>query len=121
MGGSRRAPSGWEEDVSPLFPDAATRAAVTAEEPRLPSAYYEQSVPVPTGWDDDVACGHLLFGPPYEEMAAHARSRGWLVEELAGQHLHQLVDPEATRIRAHTAAVGLSVGLGTRHGVEASR
>src|SRR5215203_5087864 len=60
MGGSRRAPSGWEEDVSPLFPDAATRAAVTAEEPRLPSAYYEQSVPVPTGWDDDVACGHLL-------------------------------------------------------------
>src|SRR5215207_5118117 len=99
MGGSRRAPSGWEEDVSPLFPDAATRAAVTAEEPRLPSAYYEQSVPVPTGWDDDVACGHLLFGPPYEEMAAHARSRGWLVEELAGQHLHQLVDPEATVLR----------------------
>jgi hypothetical protein len=29
----------WEEDVSPLFPDAATRAAVTAEEPRLPFAY----------------------------------------------------------------------------------
>jgi hypothetical protein len=44
----------WEEDVSPLFPDAATRAAVSAEEPRLPFAYYEQSVPVPTGWDDDV-------------------------------------------------------------------
>jgi hypothetical protein len=29
----------WEEDVSPLFPDAATRAAVTAEEPRLSFAY----------------------------------------------------------------------------------
>jgi hypothetical protein len=29
----------WEEDVPPLFPDAATRAAVTAEEPRLPFAY----------------------------------------------------------------------------------
>jgi hypothetical protein len=48
----------WDEDVSPLFPDAATRAAVTAEEPRLPFAYYEQSVPVPTGWDDDLACGY---------------------------------------------------------------
>ncbi len=25
----------WDEDVAPLFPDAATQAAVTAEEPRL--------------------------------------------------------------------------------------
>ena len=59
----------WDEDVAPLFPDAATRAAVTAEELRLPFAYYEQSVPVPAGWDDDVACDNLLFGPPYEGMA----------------------------------------------------
>jgi hypothetical protein len=50
-----------DEDVAPLFPDAATRAAVTAEELRLPFAYYEQSVPVPAGWDDDVACDNLLF------------------------------------------------------------
>ena len=40
---------------------------MTAEEPRLPFAYYEQSVPVPAGWDDDVACSYLLFGPPYEK------------------------------------------------------
>jgi hypothetical protein len=33
-------------------------------------------------------------------MAADARSRCWLVEELAGQHLHQLVDSEATVDRA---------------------
>jgi hypothetical protein len=99
----------WDEDVAPLFPDAATRAAVTAEEPRLPFAYYEQSVPVPAGWDDDVACGYLLFGPPYEEMAADARSRGWLVEELAGQLLHQLVDPEATADRLITMADSLAL------------
>ena len=98
-----------EEDVAPLFTDAATRAAVTAEEPRLPFGYYEQSVPVPTGWDDDVACGYLLFGPPYDEVAADARSRGWLVEELAGQHLHQLVDPDATANRLITMADSLAL------------
>jgi hypothetical protein len=78
--------------------------AVTAEEPRLPFAYYKQSVPVPTGWDDDVACGYLLFSPPYDEVTADARSRGWLVEKLSGQHLHQLVDPDATADRLITMA-----------------
>jgi hypothetical protein len=77
-----------------MFPDAATRAAVTAEQPRLPLAYYEQAIPVPAGWD--VPCGYILFGPPYDETAVEARMRGWLVEELSGQHLHQLIDPDAT-------------------------
>jgi pimeloyl-ACP methyl ester carboxylesterase len=84
-----------EEDVAPMFPDPHLRAAVTAQEPQLPLAYYEQTVPVPAGWDD-VPCGYLLFGPPYHEVAADARRRGWLVEELPGEHLHQIVDPDAT-------------------------
>lgn len=84
-----------EEDVAPMFPNPQVRAAVTAEEPRLPLAYYEQAVPVPAGWDD-VPCGYLLFGPPYDEVATDARRRGWLVEELPGEHLHQIVDPDAT-------------------------
>ena len=82
-----------EEDVAPLFPDQATRQAVTGEQPRLPLSYYEASVPVPTGWDAR-PCGYLLFGPPYDEMAAEARRRGWIVRQLPGQHLHQLVDPD---------------------------
>ena len=40
-----------EEEVAPLFPDQATRQAVTEEQPRLPLSYYEASVPVPAGWD----------------------------------------------------------------------
>jgi hypothetical protein len=36
-----------EEEVAPLFPDQATRQAVTEEQPRLPLSYYEASVPVP--------------------------------------------------------------------------
>jgi hypothetical protein len=82
-----------EEEVAPLFPDQATRQAVTEEQPRLPLAYYEASVPAPTGWDAQ-PCAYLLFGPPYDELAGEARGRGWLVEQLLGRHLHQLVDPD---------------------------
>ncbi len=81
-----------EEQVAPLFPDEATRQAVTEEQPRLPLAYFEASVPVPADWDAQ-PCAYLLFGPPYDELAAEARGRGWIVEQLPGGHLHQLVDP----------------------------
>lgn len=87
----------------PMFPDWEIRAAVTAEQPRLPLAYYEQLVPVPAGWSDQ-PCGYLLFGPPYDEVAADARHRGWLVEELPGQHLHQIVDPDGVADRLITMA-----------------
>ena len=82
-----------EEEVAPLFPDQAIRQAVTAEQPRLPLSYYEASVPVPAGWDAQ-PCAYLLFGLPYDELASEARGRGWVVEQLPGRHLHQLVDPD---------------------------
>ena len=89
----------WDEaDVAPMFPESQTRAAVAAEQPRLPLAYYEQSVPAPAGWDDH-PCGYLVFGPPYDDLAAEAGSRGWPVEEISGQHLHQIVEPGAVAER----------------------
>jgi hypothetical protein len=85
----------WDEaDVAPMFPDPGTRAAVEAEQPRLPLAYYQQHVPVPPGWDAR-PCGYLLFSPPYRQAAGDARERGWQVTEIPGLHLHQLVDPQA--------------------------
>ena len=95
----------WDEsDVAPMFPDAQTRSAVSAEQPRLPLSYYEQRIPAPAGWDDR-PCGYLLFGPPYDRMADDARERGWDVDQLPGRHLHQLVDPDGVcaRISAMTA------------------
>lgn len=82
-----------EEDVAPLFSDARTRLEVTAEEPQLPLAYYDQSIPAPAGWDA-VPCGYLFFGPPYDEFAGQARDRQWPVQQVPGLHLHQLVDPD---------------------------
>jgi hypothetical protein len=84
--------SWWDEsEVAPMFPDAATRRIVEAEQPRLPLSYYEQLVPAPPGWDDPT-CGYVLFAPPYDTIAAAC---GWPVEHLPGRHLHQLVDPAA--------------------------
>jgi pimeloyl-ACP methyl ester carboxylesterase len=100
----------WDEDeVAALFPDQQSRQAVTEEQPRLPLAYYEASVPVPAGWDAQ-PCAYLLFGPPYEELASEARGRGWLVEQLAGRHLHQLVDPDgvARSLLAITDQMGVT-------------
>jgi hypothetical protein len=47
---------------------------------------------VPAGWEAHL-CAYLLFGRPYDELAAEARGRGWVVKQLPGAHLHQLVDP----------------------------
>jgi len=89
----------WPEpEVAALFPDPAIRAAVSAEQPRLPLSYYEQRIPAPAGWDDR-PCGYLLFGPSYAAMAREAGERGWAVNEIRGEHLHQLVDPVAVAAR----------------------
>ncbi|MGW5433558.1 alpha/beta hydrolase [Streptomyces sp. NPDC004059] len=86
----------WDEaDVAPMFSDPTMRRTVVDEQPTLPLSYYEQRVPVPDGWDDH-PCSYVLFGPPYDDLAAEAGARGWRVEHLPGAHLHQVVDPAGT-------------------------
>jgi hypothetical protein len=86
----------WDEaDVAPMFPDPVMRRTVVDEQPTLPLSYYEQRVPVPDGWDDH-PCSYVLFGPPYDDLAAEAGARGWRVAHLPGEHLHQVVDPAGT-------------------------
>ncbi len=79
----------WQEDdVAPMLPDPVVRRTVTDEQPRLPLDYYLEQV-----WDD-LPCGYLLFSQAYEGQAAQARQRGWPVRRAAGEHLHQVVDPD---------------------------
>lgn len=93
----------WSEhDVTRLFPDPQTQAAIIADQPRLPLAYYDQEIQTPIGWNDGVACGYLLFGPPYDDQAADAVRRGWLVEREPGLHLHQIVAPDSITNRLIT-------------------
>ncbi len=85
--------SWWsEEDVAPMLPDARLRQVITAEQPRLPLAYYLERIPVPDGWDQR-PCGYLLFSEAYQGQADQARSQGWPVRTVQGQHLHQAVGP----------------------------
>ena len=92
--------SDWweEEEVASLYPDQETRSTLAAEEPRLSLAYYEQTIPVPGGWDRR-PCAYLWFGPPYDEPAVQAGQRGWIVEHLGGAHLHMVIDPAAVADR----------------------
>jgi hypothetical protein len=94
-----------EAEAAALFPDERTRAAVSAEVPRLPIGYFEEQIPVPPGWDAK-PCGYLRFSEAYGAEAEEAARRGWSVDHLPGRHLHQLVDPDAVaeRIVAMTRA-----------------
>lgn len=82
-----------EEDLAPLFPDAATRRSVEAGEPRLPLAYFGTSVPVPPGWERGPNA-YLAFGATYAAELARARALGWPLRVLDDAlHLHHLHDP----------------------------
>lgn len=80
------------EDIASAFPDPGTRAAVEAEQRRLPLNYFTGTVPVPPGWDDRPA-GYLAFGETYADDRERAAGRGWPVRTMTGGHLHQLVEP----------------------------
>lgn len=84
----------WWDDVADLFPDDATRAAVEAEQQRLPLSYFTGRVPVPPGWQSRTSA-YVAFGDTYAEERDLATAAGWPTRTLAGGHLHQLHDPAA--------------------------
>jgi hypothetical protein len=89
--------SAWwpDEEVAELFPDAESRAAVMAEEQRLPLTYFSATFEVPSGWDVGLPSAYLAFGDTYADYLADARNRDWPVRVMDGQHLHPLVDATA--------------------------
>lgn len=87
-------PRWWPgEDLSSLFPDEATRQAVSREAGSLPLAFFEEPLPVlPDGWPRCRAA-YLDFSEPYRREARVATRAGWPVRELPGEHLHMLISP----------------------------
>jgi len=81
-----------EEQVAALFPDAACRAAVAAEQHRLPVEYFTASIAAPAGWTERPAA-YLAFGDTYYAERDQAARWGWPVRTLPGGHLHPLVAP----------------------------
>jgi hypothetical protein len=98
----------WDEaQLAPLFPDAATRSAVEADQPRVPLEYLRGTVPVPDGWTS-LPAAYLAFGETYAAERDRAAGWGWPVRTLAGAHLHPVVDPEAVA----AAVLGLLAEVG---------
>jgi hypothetical protein len=101
--------TGWWPNMGPLFPDPSARAAVEAEQPRLPLAYFDAAVPTPPSWRS-LPAAYLGFGDSYADEQELATARGWPLVRLPGQHLHLLVDATAVA----TAVLGLESAARTR-------
>ena len=61
--------------------------------PRLPLAYFEQSLTVASGWTGR-ANAYLAFGLTYSDEREQARDLGWPWRAMQGAHLHLLVRPD---------------------------
>jgi hypothetical protein len=85
----------WNADeLASLLPDAASRAAVVADQQRLPMTYFTATIEAPVGWTTKPAA-YLAFGDTYEAERDQATRWGWPVKTLNGGHLHPLVAPES--------------------------
>lgn len=81
-----------DEDVSRLLPDADDRAALSADMPRLPRAFYDEPVAVPDGWIARPN-GYLQLSPAYDGDRARAEEHGWPTARLDATHLSTFTAP----------------------------
>jgi hypothetical protein len=79
------------EVIETLIPDTRRRAAVLADLPEVPLAFFETPVPMPDGWSGSGCTYVILEG--YRSDATTAASRGWPVVEMAGGHLDLVTRP----------------------------
>jgi pimeloyl-ACP methyl ester carboxylesterase len=85
-----------EEAIRDLVPDAARRARIEQDMPRMPLSVRDTELPVPEGWDRRPCAYLLLSAEPYAASAADARARGWPTAEVpGGKHLDLVRRPAA--------------------------
>jgi hypothetical protein len=85
----------WGADgLAALLPDAAARAALDDDAPRLTCDWFEDAVGVPS-WSH-LPAAYVRLSKGYENEAADADARGWPVFRVAGNHLFAIADPHAT-------------------------
>jgi hypothetical protein len=83
----------WPAEIlTQLVPDRRLRDALTAENPRLSRAFYDEPVPLPELWWTRRA-GFLQLSPAYDDDRARAEQLGWPTTRIGGQHLDLLSQP----------------------------
>ncbi|MGH8248435.1 MAG: alpha/beta fold hydrolase, partial [Gammaproteobacteria bacterium] len=104
-------PTWSDEDLLEVIPDAGLRQGMLAEMHPRPLAFFEEPIPVFSGWPD-APCGYLLFSPAaYAVPAARARRDGWAYRELDAGHFHMLVDPKAVANALRDLVEQMSIGV----------
>lgn len=88
----------WGSLMEDMLPDESIRQRVFSEARPVPRALFDQKVPAPR-LPDEVGLAFLAMGDLYAPSMQEARTQGWAVARLEGDHLHQVVNPVAV---AHT-------------------
>lgn len=84
----------WGEGVMEmLVPAEDRRAALDAEMPEIPLAFFESAFDVPDGWCQTRG-SFLQLSEPYREDAERAHSLGWPTVDRPGGHLDIVNDPD---------------------------
>ncbi len=84
----------WPEGaIEKLVPDDGLLDALRFESPRLTREFYDETVPMPSGWAD-WPCGYIHLSEAYDQEAVEARQRGWPMVSLNENHLSIVTKPE---------------------------
>jgi hypothetical protein len=83
----------WGEGaMEMLVPADDRRAALDAEMPEIPLAFFESAIDLPEGWCQ-MRGFFLLLSEPYRDDSNRARSLGWPTVDQLGGHLDIANDP----------------------------
>lgn len=87
-------PRWWGSLIEGLVVDPIARDLVFGEAKPIPRSWFDQACPVPD-LPDHIGRGFLSFGPGYLQSCEQADAEGWTTNRLTGDHMHQVVAPEA--------------------------
>ena len=87
-------PRWWGSLIEGLVVDPVARDQVFGEAKPIPRSWFDQPCPVPE-LPPEVGRAFLSFGPGYLQSCNQAHEEGWMTYRLTGDHLHQVVAPEA--------------------------
>ena len=93
-----RFPNWSLEDLKEVLPDESLRRQMIAELQPRGLEFFTEPIPVFDGWPD-APCIYIQFSRAYDQPAALAMEKGWIVELLKAGHFHMLVDPGAVTDR----------------------
>ncbi len=93
-----RFPNWSLEDLKDILPDESLRRQMVADLQPRGLEFFNEPIPVSESWPD-APCIYIQFSRAYDQPAALALEKGWIVEPMNAGHFHMLVDPAAVTDR----------------------